>query len=105
MEKKSAVALTKNFFNTLPNLKQVPKDKAEVAWLVYDLEFDSNVKRYKLVKHKVVYTEFQDSLLTISTPHPGKLAEFVAVLQDKLDEHLDADGPNPPDAPTLTELL
>jgi hypothetical protein len=37
--KKIAVALNRTFFATLPTLKQVPKDQADIAWLVYDLKF------------------------------------------------------------------
>lgn len=37
-EKKIAVALNKNFFATLPTLKQVSKRGADIAWLIYDLE-------------------------------------------------------------------
>ncbi len=36
--KKIAVALNKSFFNTLPKLKPVSKSKADIAWLIYDLE-------------------------------------------------------------------
>lgn len=31
---KIAVALNKSFFATLPTLKPVPKDKADIAWLI-----------------------------------------------------------------------
>jgi hypothetical protein len=37
-KKKIAVALNKSFFATLPTLKQVSKDEADIAWLIYDLE-------------------------------------------------------------------
>lgn len=33
-KKKIAVALNKSFFATLPTLKQVPKDEADIAWLI-----------------------------------------------------------------------
>ncbi len=36
--KKSAVALDKSFFDTLPRLTEVPKSKADIAWLIYDLQ-------------------------------------------------------------------
>jgi hypothetical protein len=52
--KKIAVALNRTFFATLPTLKQVPKDQADIAWLVYDLKIhaDDNHKpgRYYLNK-------------------------------------------------------
>ncbi len=37
-QKKIAVALNKNFFDTLPSLTTVHKSKADIAWLIYDLE-------------------------------------------------------------------
>ena len=37
-KKKIAVALDKIFFETLPQLKEVDKSEAEIAWLIYDLD-------------------------------------------------------------------
>ncbi|MBI4716055.1 MAG: hypothetical protein HY760_09005, partial [Nitrospirae bacterium] len=52
--KKTAVALTKGFFDTLPKLKRVSKSKADIAWLVYDLELlhekGQETGRYRLKK-------------------------------------------------------
>ena len=36
-KKKIAVALDSNFFDTLPQLEEVDKSEAEVAWLIYAL--------------------------------------------------------------------
>jgi hypothetical protein len=36
--KKTAVALNKGFFATLPKLPEVPKAEADIAWLIYDLK-------------------------------------------------------------------
>ncbi len=36
--KKTAVALNKGFFATLPKLPEVPKEKADIAWMIYDLK-------------------------------------------------------------------
>jgi hypothetical protein len=35
--KKTAVALNKGFFETLPRMTQAPKKEADIAWLIYDL--------------------------------------------------------------------
>ncbi|MFN4280415.1 NotI family restriction endonuclease [Thermosynechococcus sp.] len=43
-KKKIAVALHKSLFATLPPLKPVAKDKAEIAWLIYDLELKKRVR-------------------------------------------------------------
>jgi hypothetical protein len=99
--KKSAVALNKKFFDTLPHLTQVSKSKADIAWLIYDLEMTSEggQDRYKLTKIDEVFTEFESALLSITTPVPGKIDDFVKLLQEKLDEQLET----PPTNKTIEE--
>ncbi|HHT9131174.1 MAG TPA: NotI family restriction endonuclease [Candidatus Tripitaka californicus] len=91
--KKTVVALNKGFFDTLPRLEQVPKSDADIAWLVYDLEMikekSRKFGRYSLKKVDVVFTKFESALLSITTPSPGKVADFIKLLQEKLDEQLD----------------
>jgi len=91
--KKIAVALNKNFFATLPSLKQVSKSDADVAWLVYDLELIREKRqgpgRYFLRKVDEIFTEFKPALLSITTPSPGKVEDFMKLLQEKLDEQLE----------------
>lgn len=82
--KKTAVALNTGFFNTLPELDEVPKEKAEVAWFVYDLVADKGL--YKLKLAKSVYTKFNESLTKITTSQPGDVKDFVEVLQNKVNE-------------------
>ena len=86
--KKTAVALDQGFFDTLPPLKEVPKDKAEIAWLVYDLELDKKTNRYTLIRKKTVYTKFAESLDKITRSEPGKVETFVSVIQEKLTKKL-----------------
>ena len=95
-KKKSVVALDKSFFDTLPHLKEVPKADAEIAWLVYDLQLvgESGQERFKLVKIDEVFTEFESALLSLTTPIPGKLTDFVTLLQEKLDEQLESPPTN-----------
>ena len=64
-KKKSAVALTKGFFDTLPALSEVPENEAELAWLVYDLKHDNVTNVFRLVKNRTVFTSFEESLLAI----------------------------------------
>jgi hypothetical protein len=92
-----AVALDSAFFSTLPELKGVEKDKADIAWLVYDLVRDSQSGRFKLTGTKTVYTAFEEALKTITQPRVGKLDSFVDFLQSKVDEKLDS----PPDNHTI----
>jgi hypothetical protein len=95
-KKKSAVAIDKSFFDTLPRLKAVPKADAEIAWLVYDLQLigEGGQERFKLVKINEVFTEFEPALLSLTTPIPGKLTDFVTLLQEKLDEQLESPPTN-----------
>jgi hypothetical protein len=91
--KKIAVALNKSFFDTLPNLKPVSKSEADIAWLIYDLELTKDRKQevgqYSLKKVDELFTEFESSLVSITTPSPGKIEDFIRLLQEKLDEHLE----------------
>ncbi len=100
--KRQAVALQKSFFDTLPRLPKVSKQKAEIAWFLYDLKLNAKKNRYNLELADVIYTEFTPALRKISTPLPGKKDGFVKFLQEKLDEKLEA---TPPDAPALTDIL
>lgn len=88
--KKSAVALNKSFFDTLPKLSTVEKDKADIAWLIYDLELISinGQERYKLTKTDEVFTQFEPALQSITTPIPGDMSEFMMSLQERFDEQL-----------------
>jgi hypothetical protein len=99
--KKQAVALQTSFFETLPNLKEVPKSKADIAWLLYDLRHDKKTNRFKLKQNRIIYTQFESALMQITKAEPGKIEDFIDVLQHKLDEKLEG---NPPDAPTLTDI-
>lgn len=100
--KKQAVALQKSFFETLPELPQIKKEKADIAWFLYDLILNKKTKQYNLKLTDTIYTEFETALLKITTPEPGNVSDFISLLQDKLDERLEG---NPPDAPTLNDIL
>ena len=75
-----------------------------MAWLIYDLVLDEAQNVYQLVLHRTVYTSFNIALNQIATPEPGRIEDFVGYLQEKLDYKLES-GENPPDAPTLADLL
>ncbi len=102
-QKKTAVALNKGFYDTLPPMKSVSKEKAEIAWLIYDLELieDRDQKRYTLKKIDEVFTEFEPALLTITTPMPGRIGDFIKLLQEKLDEQLET----PPNNKTIERVF
>jgi hypothetical protein len=92
-QKKIAVALNKSFFATLPKLKKVSKAKADIALFIYDLELikekGHESGRYSLKKVDEVYTEFEPALLSITTASPGKVEDFIRLLQEKLDEQME----------------
>jgi len=96
--KKTAVALNRSFFETLPRLTRVSKRDADIAWLVYDLrlseEKGGRLGAYSLVKVDEVFTKFEPALLSITTPSPGRLEDFIRLLQEKLDEQLEVPPAN-----------
>lgn len=100
--KKQAVALQKSFFDTLPNLPKTNKNKADIAWFLYDLKLQDETNSFHLNMVDVIYTEFEPALLKITTPRPGDPKEFTNFLQEKLDERLEG---FPPDAPTLKDII
>lgn len=103
-KKKTAVALDAGFFATLPKLKEVSRQNADLAWLVYDLKLAKDKNRYTLKRSKIVYTQFESALDQITKSEPGDIKEFVAILQEKLDEKLQ-DGGTPPINKTILEEL
>ncbi len=88
--KKSAVALNKGFFETLPELPQVDKKEADIAWMVYDLKPPSgDGSQYELFREKIVYTRFEAALDQITRSRPGSMEDFINHLQEKVDEKLE----------------
>lgn len=100
-KKKTAVALNRGFFETLPVLETTSVATAEIAWFVYDLVRDKKSHRLVLTRHSTVYTKFAPSLDRITRSEAGDITTFIGNLQDKLDEKLEA---NPPDAPTIDQV-
>jgi len=41
-----------------------------------------------------VFTKFESALLSITTPSPGKVEDFIKLLQEKLDEQLETPPTN-----------
>jgi hypothetical protein len=89
-KKKQAVVVDRPFFETLPEMTQVPANKAEICWLVYVLK-NSSTGRFELTMDKKVYTGFDSTMKRLATPEIGELSSFVESLEEKL-------------APVLVEL-
>jgi hypothetical protein len=101
--KKMAVVVDKHFFLTLPALPEISSEKADIAWLIYELIFDPTQHKYNLVRNRVVYTPFAESLVSITTAEAGSVDDFIEHLQHKLDDKLE--NGFPPDAPTLMDFV
>lgn len=100
--KKQAIALQKSFFETLPRMRSVARERADLAWFLYDLKLNKAQNRYMLTNEVVIYTEFEPALERIITPEPGKIENFIELLQEKLDARLEG---SPPDAPALGDVI
>jgi hypothetical protein len=82
--KKIAVVVDQGFFDQLPALPEVSEHEAEIAWLIYDLEYDATIDRYKLQRSGIRYTKFQNALDTIAIPTVGDVNEFVKYLEKRI---------------------
>ena len=99
--KKQAVAIDRCFYSTLPKLAEVEPNKADLAWMIYDLKLDKKNNVYKLERWKTIYTQFKPALLTLTTAEAGPMEKFIDLLQTKLNQKLE----NAPDAPALTDII
>ena len=84
--KKQCVVIQESFYKTLPELPEVPREHADIAWFLYDLIFDQQDNMYHLTLVRTVYTEFSQALNVVTTPKAGDVDSFVNLLQAKLDE-------------------
>lgn len=103
-QKKQAVALHTNFYNTLPDLPQAPIHEAEIAWLLYDLVHDEETNRYNLVHTRTIYTRFLDALEKITLPQAGPIESFMTQLQRRLADNAKGDD-NPAAEPPLRAVV
>jgi hypothetical protein len=91
--KKTAVALNKGFYDTLPRLEEVAKREADIAWIIYDLVSVENGRRFELNKIKTIYTKFEDSLAKITKSEAGEISDFIGLLQEKIEIKLNGGIP------------
>ncbi len=88
--KKTAVALDRGLFNTLPNLHEASKDEADIAWMVDDVVPGVNQnpqasRQMKLVMHKVVYCKWPDFM----DAERILLGEHIGAFSTRIDAMLD----------------
>lgn len=86
--KKQGVAIQTAFYNTLPALPEVAPADADLAWFLYDLVFDAGSQTMRLTLNRVVYTEYESSLLCLNNNEPGEMDDFISHLQLKLNNKL-----------------
>jgi hypothetical protein len=84
-------------------MEQVAAADADMAWLIYDLQYQTTEERFTLDRHAVIYTKFDEALQEITQPRPGREADFLEVLQEKLDKKLEES--TPPDTQSLDEIV
>ena len=89
--KKQCVVIQKSFFDSLPVFPRTNKGNADIAWLLYDLKYNNADKCFHLFLSDTVYTEFQPALEQIIYAKPGKMSDFVSLLQGKLDERVSSE--------------
>ena len=85
----------------MPELPQTTKDKADIAWFLYDLIYNEKEERCHLHLVKTVYTEFHSALERVIHTKSGNVDDFMSMLQAKFDER----ASNAPDARSIFELL
>ncbi len=96
--KKMTVAIDRPFFGQLPQLPQVEKAEADLAWMVYELRRNQQTALYQLELCETIYTKFAPVLDRITRSNPGTPEDFIRVLQKKLTAKLAMNSPNGPDA-------
>lgn len=85
-QKRTAVAINKGFFSSLPSMPTVEKAEADIAWLVYDLQlYDAGgAPRYRLTKVDEVYTRFPLPHWWTTVAVPDDISRFVRALKAAL---------------------
>lgn len=89
--KKQAIALPSSFYNTLPELPATEPTDSDMAWLVYDLQYEAVIDQYVIRLHKTVHTKF-DSIIGLLTPgdihwpEAGNEQKFVNHLYTRMEQ-------------------
>ncbi len=80
--RKMAVVVDENFFAQLPELEEVDKELADIAWMVYG--FQKKGDRYSMRNKGIRYTQFESALATMTTPEVGEIGDFVSYLKGRI---------------------
>jgi hypothetical protein len=85
--KKTAVALNKSFFRTLPRLPEVPKVEADIAWLIYDLRAPAKPgQHFELFRERTVYTKRPEAPAGTELREGQPVERFLRQIMAELEE-------------------
>lgn len=87
------MVVDESFFAQLPELEEVDRDVADIAWIVYG--FQKKGDRYSLRRKGIRYTQFESALATITTPQVGDVNDFVEYLRDRIAKGKTMGTPTP----------
>ncbi len=102
---KMAVVVQRGFFDQLPPLQEVDEHNADIAWLIYDLEYNAAANHYNLQRSSIRYTRFENALSAIATPTIGYINDFVAYLEDRIKKGKISGAPSPSSLEPTVEPL
>ena len=94
-KKRMAVAVDENFFAQLPRLPETKKEKADIAWLIYQFRKTVKDDRYAVKLKEIKYTSFASTLATITTPEIGRVEDFVDYLGNRIKKNKIMGVPDP----------
>jgi hypothetical protein len=83
--KKTAVAIQRPFYESLPPLPVAAREDADIAWLIYELVLDDRMNLYHLTQDEIVYTNSEAVLAHITTAKAGDMRGFLSRIQQKLE--------------------
>lgn len=82
--KKLAIAIDRQFFESLEGLVTVEKESADIAWILYDLDRSGSGEQasLSLTKCGVAYTNYSQSLAALTSTAPDDIANFMRMLPE-----------------------
>lgn len=85
-DKKIAVVVESQFYNTLTLLNDIAEyhpEEADMAWFLYSLVSNPQNGRFELELERKVYLRFVDVQEKLSKINPGDITDFTTVLENK----------------------
>src|SRR5690554_1121351 len=82
--KKMAIVLEEKILTCLPAIEMVSRREAEIAWIIYGLDYDAHTEVYRLKHSGTVYSTYKDTFNALLTSEAGDVQDFYQKLQAKL---------------------